>query len=207
MSNVPDGEIWSRGESLQTTSKTILSPQFTLDQIYFKSDSSGQQARCKWGLDRCRNNVLEKWEIWFPDRRNTAPELSLQRKVIVAEVGQEEETVHCRRRCHRPSPVMKPYLEQASKICNWTAQVFVSKREKCICLRLFWYFSSSSRVRMCLISITNLTSNNNATYLAVEQFDNFPFWYSRAVLICRNYRLCTFSFVETSFIIRRKLSW
>ena len=60
MSNVPDGEIWSRGESLQTTSKTILSPQFTLDQIYFKSDSSGQQARCKWGLDRCRNNVLEK---------------------------------------------------------------------------------------------------------------------------------------------------
>ena len=149
----------------------------------------------------------KKWEIWFPDRRNTAPELSLQRKVIVAEVGQEEETVHCRRRCHRPSPVMKPYLEQASKICNWTAQVFVSKREKCICLRLFWYFSSSSRVRMCLISITNLTSNNNATYLAVEQFDNFPFWYSRAVLICRNYRLCTFSFVETSFIIRGKLSW
>ena len=56
----------------------------------------------------------KKWEIWFPDRRNTAPELSLQRKVIVAEVGQEEETVHCRRRCHRPSPVMKPYLEQAS---------------------------------------------------------------------------------------------
>ena len=106
-----------------------------------------------------------------------------------------------------PSPVMKPYLEQASKICNWTAPVFVSKREKCICLRLFWYFSSSSRVRMCLISITNLTSNNNATYLAVEQFDNFPFWYSRAVVMCRNYRLCTFSFVETSFIIRGKLSW
>lgn len=106
-----------------------------------------------------------------------------------------------------PSPVMKPYLEQASKICNRTAQVFVSKREKCICLRLSWYFSSSSRVRMYLISTTNLTSNNNATYLAVEQFDNFPFWYNRAVLICRNYRLCTFPFVETSFIIRGKLSW
>ena len=102
MSNVPDGEIWSRGESLQTTSKTILSPQFILDQKYFKNDSLGQQARCKWGLNRCRNSVVEKWEIWFPDRRNTAPELSLQRKVIVAEVGQEEETVHCRRRCHRP---------------------------------------------------------------------------------------------------------
>ena len=106
-----------------------------------------------------------------------------------------------------PSPVMKPYLEQASKICNRTAQVFVSKREKCICLRLSWYFSSSSRVRMYLISTTNLTSNDNATYLAVEQFDNFPFWYNRAVLICRNYRLCTFSFVETSFIIRDELSW
>ena len=206
MSNVPDGEIWSRGESLQTTSKTILSPQFTLDQIYFKSDSSGQQGRCKWGLNRCRNNVLEKV-------RNM---ISWQEKYC-SRAFPAKESDRCRSRTGGgdrplppslpPSPVMKPYLEQASKICNWTAQVFVSKREKCICLRLFWYFSSSSRVRMCLISITNLTSNNNATYLAVEQFDNFPFWYSRAVLICRNYRLCTFSFVETSFIIRGELSW